>query len=80
MIHFWKALGLYLNNLKKFANLQNFKYLLQYQGIEQKMRKTKSPRNMINYTNLKALTTANSNTQKYKFTKFLKTISAFQEN
>ena len=35
---------------KKLANLQNFKYLLQYQVRKQKMWKTKSARNIINYT------------------------------
>ena len=35
---------------------------------------------MINYTFLKALTTANSNMQKYKFAKFSTTKSVFQEN
>ena len=50
LIHFWKALGLYLNNLlKKFANLQNFKYLMQYQVVKLNMRRKKSARDMINY-------------------------------
>ena len=32
MVHVWKALGLHINNLqKKYAYLQNLKYLLQDQ-------------------------------------------------
>ena len=33
LIHFWKAHGLYFNNLQKIANKQNCKFLLKYQVI-----------------------------------------------
>ena len=33
LIHFWKAHGLYFNNLQKIGNKQNCKFLLKYQVI-----------------------------------------------